>query len=183
MRHGSFDSSDPRSSHTPPQTPPPATVGTRVGVASTASRRTRDHRYSIRTLSTSTHGQTPAVHAPHTPRTLLPPPPGLHLEFGSILQVMSISRNLPRARESLPQRIKARPLLPGPPGAHRRGWEEGEMLGGSAEADREIGPMGTCRSPRRPRHVHAIGMVPAPPTPHALPDPRGWTSTRSGWRA
>ena len=57
------------------------------------------------------------------------------------------------------------------------------MLGGSAEADREIGPMGTCRSPRRPRHVHAIGMVPAPPTPHALPDPRGWTSTRSGWRA
>ena len=57
------------------------------------------------------------------------------------------------------------------------------MLGGSAEADREIGPMGTCRSPRRPRHVHAIGRVPAPPTPHALPDPRGWTSTRSGWRA
>ena len=32
-------------------------------------------------------------------------------------------------------------------------------------------------------HVHAIGMVPAPPTPHALPNPRGWTSTRSGWRA
>ena len=129
------------------------------------------------------HGQTPAVHAPHTPRTLPPPPPGLHLEFGSILQVMSISRNFPRARESLPQRINAPPLLPGPPGAHRRGWEEGEMLGGSAEADHEIGPMVTCRSPRRPRHVHAIGMVPARPTPHALPNPRGWTSTRSGWRA
>ena len=37
---------------TPPQTPPPAAVGIRVGAASTASQRTPDHRYSIHTRCT-----------------------------------------------------------------------------------------------------------------------------------
>ena len=80
---------------------------------------------------------------------------------------MSISRNSPRARESLPRRIKALPLLPGPPGAHRRGWEEGDSLGGSAEAYREIGPMVTCRSPRRasPHTCGRFWVRPNYPTP------------------